>query len=125
MPYPVGRGLDLNEDIVPLQGVCTALSEGVSEQVNNITGLFGGLPRGWPFLRRIYADETQQRGSCRGVRRRYDLVRPFVEFVEAPLGLITPHFRSVMNFIGYGYKKDKELVELSSDLNTPDTTMIY
>ena len=37
--------------------------------------------------------------------------------------LVPSHFRSVMSFIGYDYKKNKEPVESSQDLNTPDTTL--
>ena len=36
--------------------------------------------------------------------------------------LIMPHFRSVMSFIGYDYKKNRELVESPQDFNI-DTTL--
>lgn len=42
---PVDRDVDLDEDIIPLQGVWTALSEGVPESASNIEGLLGGLPK--------------------------------------------------------------------------------
>jgi len=35
--------------------------------------------------------------------------------------LVAPHLHSVMSFIGYDYKKNKELAESSQDLNTLDT----
>ena len=37
--------------------------------------------------------------------------------------LVASRFYSVMSFIGYDYKKNKELVEFSQDLDTPDTTL--
>jgi len=42
---PVGPDVDLDEDIIPLQGVWAALSEGVPEPVANANGLLGGLPK--------------------------------------------------------------------------------
>ena len=42
---PVGHDVDLEEDIIPLQGVWAALSEGVPESVANVKGLLGGLPK--------------------------------------------------------------------------------
>lgn len=44
-PYPAGNDVDLDEDVIPLQGVWAALSEGVPEPVANVKGLFGGLPK--------------------------------------------------------------------------------
>jgi len=44
-PSPVGPDVGLNEDIIPLQGVWAALSEGVPEPVANAKGLLGGLPK--------------------------------------------------------------------------------
>lgn len=43
-PPPVGH-VDLDEDVIPLQGVWAALSEGVPESVTNLDGLLGGLPK--------------------------------------------------------------------------------
>ena len=40
-----GHGVDLDEDIIPLQGVWASLSEGVPESVANVKGLLGGLPK--------------------------------------------------------------------------------
>lgn len=42
---PIGRDVDLGEDIIPLHGVWAALSEGVPESVANVKGLLGGLPK--------------------------------------------------------------------------------
>ena len=44
-PSPVGHDVNLNEDIIPLQGVWAALSEGVPDLVENIGGLLGSLPK--------------------------------------------------------------------------------
>lgn len=58
------------------------------------------------------------------MRGRYDLVRGFVDFMEgASADLDVSHLHSVMSFIGYDYKKNKEPVESSQDLSTPDTTL--
>lgn len=44
-PSPVGHDVDLDEDIIPLQGVWAALSEGVPDSVATAKGLLGGLPK--------------------------------------------------------------------------------
>lgn len=44
-PCYVGHEVDLDEDIIPLQGVWAALSEGVPEPVANARGLLGSLPK--------------------------------------------------------------------------------
>jgi pyrimidine and pyridine-specific 5'-nucleotidase len=44
-PSPAGHEVDLDEDIVPLQGVWAALSEGVPDSAANVKGLLGGLPK--------------------------------------------------------------------------------
>jgi pyrimidine and pyridine-specific 5'-nucleotidase len=43
--YPVNNEVDLDEDIIPLQGVWAALSEGVPDSVTRVKGLLGGLPK--------------------------------------------------------------------------------
>lgn len=43
--HHLGHGVDLDEDIIPLQGVWASLSEGVPESVANVKGLLGGLPK--------------------------------------------------------------------------------
>lgn len=45
MPYPVGHDVDLDEDVIPLNGVWAALKDGVPESVANVKGLLGGLPK--------------------------------------------------------------------------------
>jgi len=58
------------------------------------------------------------------MRGRHDLVRALIGFIESALvNFITPHFHSVMSFIGYDYKKSKELVESPQNLNTLDATL--
>lgn len=49
-PHPGGHDVDLDEDIIPLQGVWAALSEGVPESVANVKGLVGGLPKNFEGL---------------------------------------------------------------------------
>ena len=44
-PSPVGNNVDLDEGIIPLQGVWAALSEGVPDSVATANGLLGGLPK--------------------------------------------------------------------------------
>lgn len=45
-PSPVnGHDVDLNGDIIPLQGVWAALSEGVPDPSANVKGLLSGLPK--------------------------------------------------------------------------------
>ena len=44
-PCPFGHDVDLDEDIIPLQGVWAALSEGVPESVASVKGLLGSLPK--------------------------------------------------------------------------------
>ena len=44
-PSSAGYDVDLDEDIIPLQGVWAALSEGVPDSVANAKGLLGGLPK--------------------------------------------------------------------------------
>jgi len=44
-PSPAGHEADLDEGIVPLQGVWAALSEGVPDSAANVKGLLGGLPK--------------------------------------------------------------------------------
>ena len=42
---PAGHDVDLDEDVIPLQGIWATLSEGVPDSVSNVGGLFGGLPK--------------------------------------------------------------------------------
>lgn len=44
-PSPAGHDVDLDEDVIPLQGVWAALSEGLPDSVTNVKGLLGGLPK--------------------------------------------------------------------------------
>jgi len=44
-PSPTGHNVDLSEDVIPLQGVWAALSEGLSDSAANVKGLLGGLPK--------------------------------------------------------------------------------
>jgi len=44
-PSPVEPDVDLDEGIIPLQGVWAALSEGVPDSVAHARGLLGGLPK--------------------------------------------------------------------------------
>jgi len=55
------------------------------------------------------------------MRRRHDLVRAFIELWKVPWLISLHPIYSVMSFIGYDYKKNKELAESSQDLNTLDT----
>jgi len=51
-------------------------------------------------------------------------VRVLIDFIEGTLAnFITPHSHSVMSFIGYDYKKSKELVESPQDFDILDTSL--
>ena len=48
-------------------------------------------------------------------------MRPFIDFTGVLDNLITSLFHSVMSFIGYEYKKHKELAAYPQDLNDYNT----
>lgn len=104
-PSPVGHDADLDEEIIPLHGVWGALSEGVPESVN-IKGLLGGLPKKFEGL------ATPEKNPMSMQLSHEEVV------VGCADGTIY-----VMSFIGYDYKKNKESIEPSQDLDTLDPTL--